>query len=141
MSIQIKIKMIEEEPEELHTDGDVIIKVDGRILFQSIVTVDFFWVPFLDMIEKFLKKEKKTVCGYYHINFCIDKAKKKNEIIFSIECDEKRYKLNPVHLNKKEFFEKAFDCAIFSYKELSKMDNEEKWAYEIFRISQLKKML
>ena len=146
MSIQVKMRIDKEELQDVWISdfgGEIIIKVDGRVLFQSGVDVTHFWIIFIDMIKTFMEKEKKTTKGYYNIDFCIEKAKKKDEIIFSIECDEGRFRLSPVRLNKKEFFEKSLDCAISNYRELAKLDKDNEWGCneEIQRILELKKLL
>ena len=142
MGFQIKSRINKnlEEP-IIHSDGEVLMKVNGNIIFKSDVIINHFWGLFLVMIEEFIKKEKTSTCSYYQTNFYIKNGKRKDELIFSIESDEKRYRLKPIKLNKKEFLEKTLDSGLLIYKELSKMDAEKEWDFEYFikHIMELKK--
>ena len=144
MGFQIKSKINKNlEESVIHNDGEVLMKVNGSIIFKGDVIINHFWGLFLVMIEEFMKKEKTSTCSYYQTNFCIKNGKRKDELIFSIESDERRYRLNPINLNKKDFLEKTFDCGLLIYKELSKMDVDNEWDFDylVKYIMELKKKL
>ena len=143
MSIQVKTRDLDKAPDYNFVTGEVIIKADGRVLYQSMVEVSLFWVTFLELIEKFVKKKRKTMSGYYHTNFCIDRGKRKDEIMFWIESPDRDERIGPIHLNKREFFEKIINCALSTYRELPKLEGEGGGGYDYFvdHYSELKKHL
>jgi len=139
VSIQVKTRDLDKAPDYNFVTGDVIIKANGRVLYQSIVEVAPFWVTFLELIEKFIKKKRKTMSSYYHTKFYIDRSKRKDEIIFWIESPDRHERVGPIHLNKREFLEKIINCALSTFRELSKLEG----GYDdvIDRYSELKKYL
>ena len=108
--------------------GEVMIKTKGVVLFQANVELSHFWIIWIGLLENYLKKERKTIRGYYFTDFCLEKGKKDN-IIFSIDADDSRLKLHPVQLNKKEFLGSSVRCMLTSYRELEKLAKKE--AYQL----------
>ena len=146
MSVQVTYS-IDKEAEDfwINDGGKVRIENNGKVLFESEIELRHFWIVYIEMIENFTKKEKKTLGQYFHIDFCLEKAKKDDEIIFSIKCDDKHFQLNPVQLNKKDFLEKSLDAAISVYKELAEMTPKEQDIYgfndSVKHITELKKQI
>lgn len=140
MSIQVKNKFLDRDPDKTFEIGEVIIKANGRVLYQSVVEVSHFWVAFLELIETFVKKKRKTMSGYYHTKFYIDRGKRKDEIMFWIESPDRHERVGPIHLNKREFFENIIICALSTFRELSKLEGV---CYDdvIDRYSELRKHL